>query len=105
MTNSAHDRSRDAEKLLDAVDLYRDLSGALRQRITLLKLHIGEDPDCGEAVKALQSHQKALLTVLDIEERLGKKTNAGGVGGKVELDLDAARREILARLARWSSSE
>lgn len=94
---------RDGDKLLDAVDLYRDLSGALRQRISLLKSHVGEDPDCGEAVKALQSHQKALQTVLDIEERLGKRTNAGGAGGSVELDLDAAREEILARLARWSS--
>lgn len=103
MTNSAHDRMRDGDKLLDAVDLYRDLSGALRQRISLLKSHVGEDPDCGEAVKALQSHQKALQTVLDIEERLGKRTNAGGAGGSVELDLDAAREEILARLARWSS--
>lgn len=103
MTNSAHDRMRDGDKLLDAVDLYRDLSGALRQRISLLKSHVGEDPDCGEAVKALQSHQKALQTVLDIEERLGKRTNAGGAGGSVELDLGAAREEILARLARWSS--
>lgn len=103
MTNSAHDRMRDGDKLLDAVDLYRDLSGALRQRISLLKSHVGEDPDCGEAVKALQSHQKALQTVLDIEERLGKRINAGGAGGSVELDLDAAREEILARLARWSS--
>lgn len=105
MTNSAHDRIRDAERLDDAVDLYRDLSGALRQRITLLKTHIGEDPDCGESVKALQNHHKALQTVLDIEERLGKRTNAGGAGGSVELDLDAARQEILARLARWAAGQ
>jgi len=101
MTISAKDRDADQERLCHSIDLYRDLSGALIERITHLKQQLGQDPECKNLMTSLQSHYRALQTVLDIEARLGKRTTATLDGLGVALDLVAARAEILARLASW----
>ena len=101
MTISATDRNADEERLRHSIDLYRDLSGALIERITQLKQQRVADDECKELVGALQAHHRALQTVLDIEARIGKRSTTTHDGIGEALDLDAARAEILARLASW----
>jgi hypothetical protein len=96
LTISAVDRANDSDRLERALELYRDLTVALRDRITLLKAGTeGEKvrKELGGDVKQLEG---VIGTVIGIEERLGKRRNAWG---GVELDLDAARAEIAQRLA------
>jgi hypothetical protein len=86
---------------LDAAhELYRDLTLALRGQIARLREDAGASGDTLKGqTELITLHQKSLLSVLELEARLGKRTQAGG--GGVELDLDAARAEIRARLAQW----
>ena len=101
MTISAVDRAADSDRLERNLALYRDLTVALGARLTLLKT--GTDDGKGIAGD-VRDHQKQLQTVLDIEARLGKRTNATDGGAGVMLDLDAARAEVVARLAVWAAS-
>ena len=96
MTDSANDRALDERRLANAADLYRDLSEALTAQLAVLRRH-GAADDLG---KTLQDHHRALQTVLDYEARLGRRNGTIAGGGALELDLAAARAEILARLAR-----
>ena len=81
-------------------DHYRDLSEALSVRIAAIKRDHGVDPECKETAAALKGTRHALQTALDIEVDLVKRSNATGGGGHA-LDLDGARAEIAARVARW----
>jgi len=88
-----------------SLELYRDLSVALRGMIARLKATAGSDAgaarDTGKEVEsALASHRKALQTVIDFEASFGKRKQAWADGAS-ELDLDAARAEIAQRLALW----
>jgi hypothetical protein len=96
MTISAFDRADDSDLLDRTLEVYRDLTVALRDRITLLKAGI---PDaCKDLDDNVKRHERALQSVLEIEGRLVKRyLRAGGV----ELDLEAARGEIAARVAVW----
>jgi hypothetical protein len=100
MTSSAVDRA-DSDRLGRTLDLYRDLTVALRDRITLVKAGTGEDVK--DALDAVRDHRKVLQTVLEIEASLGIRSRAWA-GGTGELDLDAARAEIVARLAGWAAA-
>jgi hypothetical protein len=100
MTSSAVDRAADSDRLGRSLDLYRDLTMALRDRIALLQAGTGEDATCRDAIGVVRDHHKALQTVLEIEASLGKRSKAWADGAG-ELDLDAARAEIVARLAVW----
>ncbi len=51
------------------------------------------------AVEAAKASQRQLQTVLELEASLVKRSRTDG--GGPALDLDAARAEILARLAVW----
>jgi len=97
MTISASGRAADSDRLDRALELYRDLSVALRGRVDQLKA--GADP--AKADDAVKVHQKAMLSVHDAEANLVKRSRAGA--GGVEIDLDSARAEILARLALWAA--
>jgi hypothetical protein len=99
MTISAERRAAASDLLERTLDMYRDLSVALSERIAEFKAGIGE-ADCKKPVGALQAHHRALQTVLDIEASLGIRNRACAAGG-AELDLTAARAEILAKLAVW----
>ena len=55
------------------------------------------------ALDAARDQRKALQAVLDIEASLGIRSRAWA-GGAGELDLDAARAEIVARLAVWAAA-
>ena len=103
MTSSAGEWAGDSDWLDRTLELYRDLSVALRDRITFLKAEIGEDADCKKTMEALKDHQRHLQTVLDNEAKIGRRSRewAGGAG---ELDLDAARAEIVARLSVWAAA-
>ncbi len=84
-------------------EMYRDLSLALRDRITLLKVKVGEDPACRDTLEAIKAHNKALQTVLELEVGLARQSRIRGAGeGGGELDLAAARAEIAQRLAAWA---
>jgi len=105
MTISALEEVRSSELLERNFELYRDLSVALRDRITLLKAGSAfsdkDEQACKEAVEALKAQHRSLQSVLDIEASLVKRSRCWTDGGGGELDLDAARAEILARLAVW----
>jgi hypothetical protein len=103
MTISAEHRAADADRLSRSLELYRDLTVALRERLRAIRAQSDIDPDSKKAADAVDQHRKALLTIIEIEDRLGRqqRDRAGGAGA--ELDLDAARGEILARLARWAA--
>ncbi len=83
--------------------MYRDLTVALQVRITHLTSGNGV-ADCKDLVSSVKEHSRALQSVLDIEASLDKRNRPIGEGGE-ELDLSAARGEILARLALWASGE
>jgi hypothetical protein len=99
---SAVDRAGDSDRLARTLELYRDLTVALRDRITLLKAGTADDrKDLGREVK---DHERALQSVLDIEASLGKRSRAWAAGAS-ELDLGAARAEIAARVAVWLAGQ
>ena len=89
MTSSAGEWAGDSDWLERALEMYRDLSVALRDQIMALKAEIGRVADCKD--------------VLDNEGKIGRRSRewAGGTG---ELDLDAARAEIVARLSVWTAA-
>lgn len=103
MTSSAGEWAGDGDWLSRALELYRDLSVALRDRITALKAEIGEDADCKKTMEAVRHHQKHLQTVLDHEAKIGRRSREWA-GGSGVLDLDAARAEIVARLSVWAAA-
>ncbi len=102
MTISALDGGRDSDRLERNLELYRDLSVALRERVTLIKTAAGEYAGCKETLEAVKAHQRALQTVLELEASLVKRSKYRSEGGGSDLDLAAARAEILARLALWT---
>ncbi len=103
MTISAITRAADSDRLDRMLDLYRDLTVALSDRIAQLKTTATHsDFDCKKLENDLASHRKLMQSVFDLEASLGKCRQRGD-GESVELDLGAARTEILARLAHWAA--
>lgn len=103
MAISADDRAPDQDRLDRTLALYRDLTVALRDRVTLLEAGTGDKSGCKDAEAEVKNHRRTLQTILQIEASLGIRSRASdGAGG--ELDLGAARAEILARLAVWSDA-
>ncbi len=103
MAISADDRAAGQDKLDRTLALYRDLTVALRDRVTLLKAAAGGEGACKSVAAAVQDHHRTMQAILQIEASLGIRSRASdGAGG--ELDLGAARAEILARLAVWSDA-
>lgn len=103
MTSSAVNRTADSDILDRTLELYRDLTVALMERIALVRAGASDkDTDCKATEAAVKGHQRTLQTVLEIEASLEKRSRprAGGAG---ELDLAAARGEIVARLALWEA--
>ena len=90
------------DRLERSLELYRDLSLALRERITQIRSGPSALQEEKQTADAVRAHHKALQSIIDIEASLGKYTEARGGGASAELDLGAARAEIAARLARWS---
>jgi hypothetical protein len=106
MTISAANPVMPSDLLERSLELYRDLALGLRARISrLTSTGSDADVDCKGGQEAIKAHQKALQTVLDIEASLGKSVQSRGAGTSTELDLDAARAEVLARLSLWASQE
>jgi hypothetical protein len=103
MTISADFGFAARDVLARSLEEYRDLSLALKERITRLKADSPLGDDCKEHVAAATAHHKALQTVLDLEASLVKKCRSWTDGGGRDLDLAAARSEILERLALWAS--
>lgn len=101
MTISASDEAADSDRLDRALELYRDLSVALRGQIDNLKAGVASGKDVKDAVDALKVFTNAMNTAHDLEAGLVKRSRAGAGGAGACLDLDAARAEILARLAVW----
>jgi hypothetical protein len=101
MTFSAKGAPAENHSLDGALDLYRDLSLALRAAIKRVRSDLGDEPE-GPS-KLLQAHWKSLQSVLDIEASLGKRSGSWADRAGRELDLDAARAEILERLVVWAT--
>lgn len=98
----------EADASLDLIEraraLYRDLSIGLQERIADLTTAHDRDPDCKGHAEAVKAHHRALQIVLDLEASLEKR-NRQWNGASVELDLDSARAEVLARVAVWLDRE
>lgn len=103
MTTSANGRTAEERRLQTAEDLYRDLSEALSAQIAAIKRDHGVKPDSKDVAATLTGHRKVLQSAIDIEASLGKRSMATGGGVGVGLDLDGARAEIAARVARWAA--
>jgi hypothetical protein len=103
MTISASKGAADRDRLVQSLDLYRDLSVALGERIARLRADPSDDANCKESLDAIKAHQRALQTVIDLEGSLEKRRQAWVDGTCTELDLGAAREEIRAKLAVWAS--
>ena len=86
--------------MLRSIALYRDHILTLQGRVTGLLALPATDAD-REAAAALTTQIRALQSVIELEVSLDKQTRALAGGAAVELDLVAARAEILARLAVW----
>ncbi len=104
MTISAQEAFDADDMFARNVGLYRDLSVALQARVTHLMNGAGETGADAwkEAMDAAKSHQRQLQTVLELEASLVRRCRSTTRGGGEALDLDAARAEILERLARWT---
>jgi hypothetical protein len=101
MTISAGESAPDREVFERSIELYRDLSVALRERITHLKTEAGGSAGAQCRRELILRHQAVLQSVLDLEAGLGTRVGRSGEASGGELDLDAARTEIRARLALW----
>ena len=103
MTSSAGEWAGDSDLLERALELYRDLSVALRDEITALKAEIGADADCKTTMEASRRISGICRPFSTNEAKIGRRSRewAGGTG---ELDLDAARAEIVARLSVWTAA-
>jgi hypothetical protein len=102
MTISASDEAADSARLGRSLELYSDLAVALRGQIDQLKAAVDGNLEGKIAEDAFKLFRQALW-VAETEASLAKRSRAGGgAGGR--LDLDAARAEILARLAVWAAA-
>jgi hypothetical protein len=102
MTIPATEEFGEGDRLARNFELYRDLSLALTESIA--RVRAGGDAACTDVADAVKAHHRALQSVLDIEASLVKKSRTWTAGGGGELDLVAARAEILARLAAWGGA-
>jgi hypothetical protein len=98
MTISAPDGSAGGDRL-QSIALYRDLTNALRERVTRLLALSAMGTDGADSTSAVKEDCRVLQSVIEIEANLDKQRQAFVDGAPVELDLVAARAEILARLA------
>jgi hypothetical protein len=103
MTLSARNGVTEASTLSESLELYHDLSDALRERISVLKSDTHADAAYRHSTDMIRAHYKALLTVIDLEESLAKHTTNSGERSPHELDLESARAEIAARLSVWAA--
>jgi hypothetical protein len=106
MTFSASGPAAASDRLDRSLELYRDLSLGLIGRITQLKAGTdggGDDAEKKKIDRQLDEHRRSLLNVLEAEASLEKRSRSGD-GAGVQLDLDAARAEILERLGSWAAA-
>ena len=101
MKISAKDAAATGDLLDRARALYRDLSLGLQERIAQLTTGSDSNADCRAHAEAVKVHHRVLHTVLDLEANLEKHHKQRNGGTSPELDLDAARAEVLARLSLW----
>lgn len=81
--------------------LYADLTEQLQSTLAQLKRDYLTDEAKGLA-DALKAHRKALQSLLDFE--LGFAKSAEGTKTPDDLDLDAAKTEVLGRLDRLAAA-
>jgi hypothetical protein len=90
-------------RLQDALALYRSLSDQLNRAIA--RLSQPEDdalPEAKARNEMIKAHQKALQTVLELEQRAAEQDERDAAARRY-LDIAAARDEVLGRLARLRS--
>ncbi|WP_424934235.1 hypothetical protein [Amaricoccus macauensis] len=104
MKISAPNGVTEAETLSETLKMYRDLSNALRRRITVLQSNGLDDNGNRYSVETMLAHFKALQTVMNLEECLAEQAPNGKQRGVEDLDLDSARAEISSRLSVWNAT-
>lgn len=100
-----NERSRRDRQGVDAIlanarAVYDDLSSALIQSIATLEEQSETLADANTRQQIAQFHTNTLLQLIEIEVDLESRTDTANGDARSELDLDAARREILERLSR-----
>jgi hypothetical protein len=105
MTISAPNGIEEAVRLSQSLELYRELTVALRERISNLKSGSTGDAYCRQSVEMVRAHYKALRTVIDLEDSIAEQKPVGTEEPINESDLDAARAEIASRLSVWAASK
>lgn len=81
--------------------LYRDLNEELMAAIVRLREEDG-DPDAKTRSDTIRAHRKALQTILELEVQFLKQAEKGQDAH--ELDLEAARAEVMGRFRRLSET-
>lgn len=93
--------SQPTEALLaNARAVFEDLSAVLRQSIGTIEQNSESLSDAHVRQQIAQFHTNTLLQLIEIEVDLEGRNDDADTGGRSELDLDAARTEILERLSR-----
>ncbi len=95
-------RSRPLQALRDARATYRALSELLGAEVRALSRKV-RGKGFEEAQKLVQAHQKSLSQLMEFEARVEKLIVERIGRGRGDLDLAAARGEILGKLARLAS--
>ena len=84
-----------------ARSLYRDLNEELMAAIVRLKCDDG-DLDAKTRSDTIRAHRKALQTILELEVQFLKQAEKGRDAH--ELDLEAARAEVMGRFRRLAET-
>ncbi len=97
-------RNRPLEALRNARAIYRTLSELLSAEIRALGAGLATLSEDDRLQKLVQLHQKALTQLMEFEARVEKQIAERVGRGRGDLDLVAARREILGKLARLKTA-
>ncbi|TYO85057.1 hypothetical protein [Oceanicella actignis] len=97
-------RDRPLEALRNARALYRQLSEIMAAEIRALGAGLAALPDDDRLRKLVELHNKTLSQLMEFEARVEKQIAERIGRGRGELDLGAARREILGKLARLKAA-
>ena len=91
--------------LRHARDIYRKASARLLAELRALGEGLAGEEAGRRVLTLIALHQKALHMVLEFEERLEKRIAERIGRRRGELDVEAARREVLGKLDRLADEE
>jgi hypothetical protein len=91
--------------LRHARDIYRRASAGLLAELDRLGKELASEEAGKRLLALIAMHQKALHTVLEFEKSLEKRIAERIGRRRGELDVEAARREVLGKLSRLADDD